>query len=109
VRLDDAARLSLPLPIGLCLIQHVLEANTDLEDEPRSGGADQMSDVYRIVTWTQLGCPTEPANIEYDGMTLSVKQAHIDAAKGEPSATFAISAFVTVAGDVSHRLNGRVD
>ena len=68
-----------------------------------------MIDVYRIVAWAELGCPTEPANIEYDGMTLSVKQAHIDAAKGEPSAKFAVSAFVTVAGDVSHRLNGRVN
>jgi len=35
-----------------------------------------MSEVYRTVTWDELGCPTEPINIEYDGMTLSVKQWH---------------------------------
>ena len=49
-----------------------------------------MSDVYRIVTWDELGCPTEPGNIEFDGMTLSIKQLHIDAAKGEPLAAFQV-------------------
>ena len=67
-----------------------------------------MSEVYRTVTWDELGCPTEPINIEYDGMTLSVKQWHIGVAQGEPFATFAVSRFVNAVGDVSYRLGVRV-
>ena len=68
-----------------------------------------MIDVYRIVAWAELGCPTEPANIEYDGMTLSVRQWHIDAAKDDPSAIFGVSRFVSSTGDVQYKLQTRQD
>jgi hypothetical protein len=67
-----------------------------------------MSDVYRTVTWGELGCPTEPVNVEYNGMVLAIKQSHIDAAESDPSAKFAVSRFVSHTG-VHHRLGARTN
>jgi len=75
------------------------------------GGAQieesRMGD-YTTVTWGELGCPTEPSNVDYDGLRLYIKRSHIQVANGEPAATFAILWFVGNKG-VQYTLGARVD
>jgi hypothetical protein len=68
-----------------------------------------MSDVFTTVTWADLRCPTEPGQVEYQGMALQIKQSHIDAAEGELSARFAVLRFQPISGPASYNLGTRVN
>jgi hypothetical protein len=53
-----------------------------------------MSDVYGTVTWEELGCPTEIGICEApNGMRIRVSRPTIDAAAGDPGATFEVLRF----------------
>jgi hypothetical protein len=68
----------------------------------------QVSDFYTTVTWVDLGCPTEPRTVEFNGMMLSVNQRPIDVADGDPYATFAVTRFVSL-DQTRNKLGVRTD
>jgi hypothetical protein len=61
------------------------------------------------ITWAELGSPTEPTTVTVQGMTLKVEDGHIEAAEGEPFATFRIIEFRPVKEPVQHKLGTRID
>jgi hypothetical protein len=68
-----------------------------------------MSNIYTTVTWDELNCPPEPCRVECKGMTIQIKQSHIDAANNDPSATFAVIRFQPLSGPAGYNLGTRID
>jgi hypothetical protein len=68
-----------------------------------------MSDVIRTITWAELGSPAEPSSVTAQGMTLKVEDRHIQAANGEPYATFNVLEFQPKSGSAQYVLGLRVD
>src|SRR5215217_4488833 len=50
------------------------------------------------VRWGDLGCPTEPYVLEYQGGLIEVRQREIDAAKANPDVVFTAARFRTWSG-----------
>ena len=69
-----------------------------------------MRDVSGIIAWLSLGCPTQPGYYGHNGRLIRITQKNIEAAAGEPHATFRLI-YGKVIDDGSHRymLGSRVN
>jgi hypothetical protein len=69
----------------------------------RAASADRLKQRLRI-RWGDLGCPTEPCILEYQGELIEIRQSEIDAAKANPDVVFTASRFQTWTGPSYYRL-----
>jgi len=69
----------------------------------RPASIDRSKQRLRI-RWGDLGCPTEPCVLEYQGDLIEVRQREIDAAKANPDVVFTAARFQTWTGPSYFRL-----
>ena len=61
------------------------------------------------ITWGELGCPIEPCTVTVRNMTFRIENRHIEAAQGEPEATFLIIEAATLSNGKHYTLGIRLD
>jgi hypothetical protein len=55
-------------------------------------GIIQVSDFQFTATWFDLGCPTTPGPVLYEGKRITIKPRDIERAQGNPDTVFRVLA-----------------